>query len=256
VTISEPTVLASSIIQIQDPSCFGGSDGSIDLMVTGGTQPYTYAWSNGATTEDLSNVGDGNYDVAITDANNCMQSANSTLIDPIQVSAGFTVDMDTTYLTSGATVQFYNSSANAISYTWDFGDGDSAFANDVWHAYLSVGTYTVVLSAFDSNGCSATANQIIVVMDSPPIAIEEVKSFEDLIHIVQSDGIIYIDFGFKEVTSIKISVFNIIGQEVINRNEVKVRDERIRVNLTNEKTGIYFIKVASKNNSLTEKVIY
>src|SRR5690606_24657469 len=56
--------------QVTPPAC-GHTNGSIDVTVSGGAEPYTYAWSNGATTKDLADVGPGNYKVTVTDANGC-----------------------------------------------------------------------------------------------------------------------------------------------------------------------------------------
>ncbi|OYX84977.1 MAG: hypothetical protein B7Y83_06360 [Flavobacteriales bacterium 32-34-25] len=52
-------------------SCDNANTGAINLIVTGGTPPFTYAWSNGARTEDLINLPPDNYIITVTDANGC-----------------------------------------------------------------------------------------------------------------------------------------------------------------------------------------
>ncbi|MBL0128693.1 MAG: SprB repeat-containing protein [Flavobacteriales bacterium] len=64
-------------------SCFGLKDGAIDATVTGGTEPYSYAWSNGATTEDLANVPAGYYVLRVSDANSNTTSLDITLDQPM-----------------------------------------------------------------------------------------------------------------------------------------------------------------------------
>lgn len=85
VTIAEPQALSSGIVSTI-ASCGTCSDGSADLSVTGGTPPYTFSWSNSATTEDINNVLPGSYSVTVTDGNGCIMT-DSTFID-FNVGAG------------------------------------------------------------------------------------------------------------------------------------------------------------------------
>lgn len=61
-------------------SAYGANDGAIDVTVSGGTVPYAYLWNNGATTQDLSDLGPGTYSVVITDANGCNTALREILV--------------------------------------------------------------------------------------------------------------------------------------------------------------------------------
>ena len=81
--LSGITVAQSNNLQLStvdtDITCFDAEDGSIDLTVTGGDGNYTYIWSNGATTEDVSDLPPGTYSVTVTDGSGC--SGTETGID-------------------------------------------------------------------------------------------------------------------------------------------------------------------------------
>jgi hypothetical protein len=69
VTITEPSAILV-VPGVTDAGC-NVADGAIDLTVSGGVSPYNFSWSNEETTEDISNLSPGNYDVTVTDFNGC-----------------------------------------------------------------------------------------------------------------------------------------------------------------------------------------
>jgi hypothetical protein len=72
---------ASVTITSTNTTYFGANDGSIDLNVTG-SAPFSFSWSNGSTTEDLTAVSAGTYTVTITDVNGCTIEENITINQP------------------------------------------------------------------------------------------------------------------------------------------------------------------------------
>ncbi len=75
-TINGPSLSTTKV----DPNC-ESSNGSINLTVSSGTPNYTFIWSNGQTSEDISNLPKGNYTVTVTDANLCTAVTTVSLVD-------------------------------------------------------------------------------------------------------------------------------------------------------------------------------
>ena len=71
------------VSEVTNSNCYGDASGAINLTVVGGTEPYSYAWSNGATTEDISGLGFGAYGVTVSDANSCTQVGFYTVLQAL-----------------------------------------------------------------------------------------------------------------------------------------------------------------------------
>lgn len=82
VTLEEPKVLETSIHSVTNAMCYGYHDGAITTKTTGGTEPYTYSWSNGATTKDIDHLPIGRYYLTVTDAHDCEAYANDSIQQP------------------------------------------------------------------------------------------------------------------------------------------------------------------------------
>src|SRR5690606_6011230 len=69
-TVGREDVTITVTAVISNITCIA-TGGVIDLTVSGGTEEYTYLWSNGEKTEDIDDLAAGNYTVRVTDANGC-----------------------------------------------------------------------------------------------------------------------------------------------------------------------------------------
>jgi hypothetical protein len=82
ITLAPVTGLAASIVK-SDESCVGCSDGTTTVIVSGGSPPYTYAWSDGQTTQTAFNLTAGTYECVVTDAVGCDIAPFTTINAPV-----------------------------------------------------------------------------------------------------------------------------------------------------------------------------
>ena len=158
--VIQPALLEAATA-VDNVSCNGVANGVVELTVTGGTTPYDFDWDNGATTEDLEDLGPGAYNVLVTDENGCTTTASAevTELDTLQASS---VDVNPTCFegNDGSIDLTISGGLGPYLVAWDNG------ANTEDISDLSAGTY--VATIVDQNGCiytySTTLTEPILVV--------------------------------------------------------------------------------------------
>lgn len=170
ITIGQPAQLSASSTKV-DVLCSGNSTGSINLSVVGGTPGYTYSWSGptsfNASTQNISGLPVGTYDVAVTDAKGCKTNNSVTLVQPSALSV---TTSSNSPVCQGSTLDLVSTPAGGsgiYSYIWTGPNGFNRTLKDPSITNISLaggGTYT--LSVKDQNNCIVSVNTIITVTPS------------------------------------------------------------------------------------------
>ncbi len=146
-----------------DALCFGDTNGSIDLGVTGPSSPFTFMWSSGDTTEDLSGLPAGTYEVAVTDTNGCVDELSVEISEPDSIVLnGAVIDASCPDDMDGQVAVSPTGGTGTFTFVWSDASTDATLAG------VGAGTYTV--TATDMNGCTSTDSFMVVSTDSLPEA--------------------------------------------------------------------------------------
>jgi len=151
-----PSATASVVSHV---SCFGLSDGVVTVSVSGGTTPYSYSWSNSATTQTVSGLSIGTYSVTVTDNFGCIKTSQTTVSEPtlLTVSGNVAQHVRCKFNNEGAITITATGGSPAYSYLWS----NNATTQDV--SGLTAGTYTVTVT--DTHSCTTTGNWTVTEPD-------------------------------------------------------------------------------------------
>ena len=130
----------------------GNNNGMVSVSVTSGNAPFTYLWSNNATTDTVNNLGAGTYTVTVTGAGNC----TATITEVVTSTAAVTLSASGTNAgctTTGSATVTVNTGTSPYTYIWSNNGTTATISN------LSAGTYTVTVTG--AGGCTATATTTI-----------------------------------------------------------------------------------------------
>jgi hypothetical protein len=135
------------------PGCNGAENGVASVVIDGGIAPYAVLWSNGETTDQITGLGAGSYNVTVTDINGCSAStaavvpagSNLSILNSATAASCFAADGSASVLAGGGIAPY--------SYAWSNGGTNSSIQN------LAAGVYGVVVT--DVNGCTGSGNSVV-----------------------------------------------------------------------------------------------
>ncbi|NJL75036.1 MAG: hypothetical protein HC892_08370 [Saprospiraceae bacterium] len=237
-TITQPTTALDAQAQVAaNVRCFGQNTGTINVTATGGTGPYTYAWSpNQVQGAAPSNLPAGNYTVTVTDQNGCQASvSNLAVTGPTQAVVVTVEKTDAKCAGENNGAIRLNASGGTGNYTYSWASPLTGTGNT--QANLRAGTYTATVT--DANGCQANTS-VVIEGGGTPISVTDTI----INRITNNNGSITISVsgGSGDYT------FDWSGPEAFERLTKDINNLRI--------PGSYTVKITDSNGcSISETYV-
>lgn len=163
-----PILALSANIAVTNPSACGQS-GSATITATGGHAPYSYAWSNGASTQTISSLTAGSYTCTVTDAFGCATTASASVSG---TGPAFTLSMSNTNLScfggnNGSATATPTSGTGTFTYSWNTNPVQTSQTAQ----NLVAGTYSVSVT---NAGC--VVNQSVTITEPSQLQVSTTTS--------------------------------------------------------------------------------
>jgi hypothetical protein len=228
----------------------GGSNGNIDMSISGGASPYTYLWSaGGVTSQDISGLAAGTYVCSITDATGCLLTA-SFVLPASNVYAnvtGLAVTNASCSSCNDGAINLSVASANGpFTYLWNTG----ATTQDL--SGLAPGAYTVSIT--NSLGCVLDTT-VQVGIGVAVVVLEQEPNFK-LFPNPTSTGVFYLDFEQAPTEALHLQLCNALGQVVFAQDfEAGTVPKLLQLELPNQTTATYWLRLRIGNQLFVRTVL-
>ncbi len=179
-TVTQPPALAAKLGTLKQILCYGEKSGAISVDVTGGVQPYAFKWSNGATTQNLSNVAAGTYAVEISDKNGCKQNLTAVITQPVKLVVSLNAVKNVTCYqgNDGSVDVTVIGGAHPYKYAWSNGSSTQDLMD------ISAGSYSAVVT--DANGCRDST--IRTTLKQPALLDVQISKISNALKYGESTG--------------------------------------------------------------------
>ncbi|MEO1384563.1 MAG: SprB repeat-containing protein, partial [Bacteroidota bacterium] len=153
--LEDSMIVSESLAVDSNATCQGFLDGGLTASASDGVAPYTYSWSNTATTASITGVAAGSYTVTATDANGCTANTSEMISEPTAVSAQITLDANVSCNGQADGSLSVTGQGGIAPYTFVWSNTSTATTID----NLSAANYTVTVT--DDNGCTGVDTETI-----------------------------------------------------------------------------------------------
>lgn len=246
VAVSQPAVLMANVT-VMNATCFGYCDAICMSNPTGGTAPYMYSWTSGATTQNDSGLCIGTQGVIVVDVNGCTNNQIVTVTQPATIVATATgTDATCIGCQNGSATVTATGGNGVYSYLWTPGNQTTATASG-----LGLGTYIVCVT--DSNNCPSGCDTVMI-NDGTGIT-SYTSSYVVNVYPNPVDNELSVSIISATPVNVQVTLFDITGRAIIIENLGEVSSQNKTLDLSNEASGVYFLEVNVDGQKTTTKVV-